>query len=73
MITYMKVLRIFAFMLFIFTPSIAVMLFAAFVLKDTWYFQMLGLPALIVNGLVTFVKPVRGMIGRKLNGIAKGT
>ena len=72
MIRYMKVLRIFAFMLFIFTPSIAVMLFAAFVLKDTWYFQMLGLPALIVNGLATFVKPVRGMIGRKLNGIAKG-
>ena len=68
----MKVFRIFAFMLFIFTPSIAVMLFAAFVLKDAWYFQMLGLPALIVNGLATFVKPVRGMIGRKLNGIAKG-
>ena len=68
----MKVLRIFAFMLFIFTPSIAVMLFAAFVLKDTWYFQMLGLPALIVNGLATFVKPLRGMIGRKLNGIATG-
>ena len=68
----MKVFRIFAFMLFIFTPSIAVMLFAAFVLKDTWYFQMLGLPALIINGLATFVKPVRGMIGRKLNGIANG-
>ncbi len=68
----MKVLRIFAFMLFIFTPSIAVMLFAAFVLKDTWYFQMLGLPALFINGVATFVKPIRGMIGRKLNGIAKG-
>ena len=68
----MKVLRIFAFMLFIFTPSIAVMLFAAFVLKDTWYFQMLGLPALIVNGLATFVKPLRTVIGRKLNGIATG-
>jgi hypothetical protein len=68
----MKVFRIFAFMLFIFTPSIAVLMFAAFVLKDTWYFQILGLPALLINGLATFVKPVRGMIGRKLDGIATG-
>jgi hypothetical protein len=68
----MKVFRIFAFMLFIFTPSFAVLMYAAFVLKDTWYFQMLGLPALIINGLALFVKPVRGMIVRKLAGIAKG-
>jgi hypothetical protein len=68
----MKVFRIFAFMLFIFTPSFAVLMYAAFVLKDTWYFQMLGLPALIINGLALFVKPVRGMIIRKLEGIAKG-
>jgi hypothetical protein len=68
----MKVFRIFAFMLFIFTPSFAVLMYAAFVLKDTWYFQMLGLPALIINGLALFVKPVRGMIVRKLESIAKG-
>jgi hypothetical protein len=68
----MKVFRIFAFMLFIFTPSFAVLMYAAFVLKDTWYFQMLGLPALIINGLALFVKPVRGMIVRKLEIIAKG-
>jgi hypothetical protein len=68
----MKVFRIFAFMLFIFTPSFAVLMYAAFVLKDTWYFQMLGLPALIINGLALFVKPVRGMIIRKLESIAKG-
>jgi hypothetical protein len=68
----MKVFRIFAFMLFIFTPSFAVLMYAAFVLKDSWYFQMLGLPALIINGLALFVKPVRGMIIRKLEGIAKG-
>lgn len=67
----MKVLRIFAFMLFLFTPSIAVLMFAAFVLKDTWYFQMLGLPALLVNGLAVLTKPARAMINRKLAGIAK--
>jgi hypothetical protein len=68
----MKVFRIFAFMLFIFTPSFAVLMYAAFVLKDSWYFQMLGLPALIINGLALFVKPVRGMVIRKLAGIATG-
>ncbi len=67
----MKVFRIFAFMLFLFTPSIAVLMFAAFVLKDTWYFQMLGLPALLVNGLAVLTKPARAMISRKLAGIAK--
>jgi hypothetical protein len=72
MIFTMKVLRIFAYLLFIFTPSIAVLMFAAFVLKDTWYFQMLGLPALFINGLATFVKPVRTGIKNKLESIAKG-
>ena len=66
----LAVFRIFALMLFIFTPAFSVMLFAAFVLKSDWWFQALGLPALIVNGIVVYAKPVRAIIGRNLKSIA---
>jgi hypothetical protein len=66
------VLRIFAFMLFVFTPSIAVMMFAAFVLKDTTYFQLLSLPALLINGLVVLAKPIKEKISIKIKSIASG-
>jgi hypothetical protein len=65
------VLRIFAFMLFVFLPAIGVTMFAAFILKSTWYFQWLGLPALFLNAVIVFAPPVRGMVGRQLGAIAK--
>lgn len=64
------VLRIFAFMLFMFLPSIAVMLFAGFVLQSNWWFQLLSLPTLLVNGIVAYAKPSRRKIGEKLRSIA---
>ncbi len=66
----LAILRIFAFMMFIFIPAIAVLLFAAFVLKSSWWFQVLGLPALVFNGLFVVLKPIRRMIGQKVRSIA---
>jgi hypothetical protein len=63
-------LRIFGFLMFIFIPAIAVLLFAAFVLKSSWWFQVLGLPALVFNGLFVCLKPIRRMIGQKVMSIA---
>jgi hypothetical protein len=68
---FIIVLRIFAFMLFVFLPAIGVTMFAAFVLKSTWHFQWLGLPALFVNALLVFVQPGRRLIARQLGAIAK--
>jgi hypothetical protein len=64
------VLRIFAFMLFLFIPSIALMMFAAFILKSTTWFQLLGLPALLINGVIVIARPSREKIGQKLRAIA---
>jgi hypothetical protein len=64
------VLRIFAVALLIFTPSFAVMLFAAFVLKSGLWFQVLGFPALLINGLIVYRKPARTIIGQRIRSIA---
>jgi hypothetical protein len=66
------VVEVFAFILFLFLPSIAVMLFAGFILKSSAWFIGLGLPVLLVNGLATFLKPMRGLIGSRLDTIARG-
>lgn len=60
------VLRVFAFVLFLFLPSILVMLFAGFVLGSTYWFKVLGLPTLVLNGLILFVQPIKSLIGLQL-------
>jgi hypothetical protein len=65
------VLRVFALILFLFLPSIAVMLFMAFVVRDTGYFIGFGLITLIGNGLVLFVPIIKNAIGAHLNAIAR--
>ena len=67
---FVTVIRAFAFVLFLFVPSIAVMLFAGFVLKSAWWFVALGLPVLLVNGAVCLIQPVRGFIGLRLKQMA---
>ncbi|MFM9977776.1 MAG: hypothetical protein ACKVOP_06990 [Sphingomonadaceae bacterium] len=64
------VLRVFAFILFLFVPSIAVMLFLGFVVRDTNYFVGFGLTTLLGNGVLLFLPPFRAMIGDHLQAIA---
>ena len=56
------VFRVFAFILFLFLPSIAVLSFAGFVLNSTYWFKRLGLPVLFANGAILFVQPVRSFV-----------
>jgi hypothetical protein len=70
---YMKILtvvRVFAFVLFLFLPSISAMLFAGFVLKSAYWFKLLGVPILIANGIVLFVQPVKSLIALQFAKIA---
>ena len=62
----LTVLRVFAFVLFLFVPAISVMLFAGFVLNSTYWFRWAGLPVLLANGAILFVQPVRSFIGLQL-------
>jgi hypothetical protein len=65
----MKILtavRVFAFVLFLFLPSLAVMLFAGFVLHSSYWFTALGLPILLVNGIALFVQPIKSLIALQL-------
>ncbi len=67
----LTVVRVFAFVLFLFLPSIAVMLFAGFILKTSFWFTVLGLPVLVVNGVVLFIQPVKSLIGLHLMKISR--
>jgi hypothetical protein len=62
----LTVVRVFAFILFLFIPSIAVLSFAGFVLNSTYWFKWLGLPVLFANGAILFVQPIRSLIGLQL-------
>jgi hypothetical protein len=66
------VLRVFAFVLFLFVPAISAMLFAGFVLNSTYWFKWLGLSALLVNGLILFVQPIKSLIGLQLMKMGRG-
>jgi hypothetical protein len=68
---FLSVIRIFAFVLFIFLPAIGTLLFAAFILKSSWWFQTLGLSALLLNGLAVYLKPLRPMIANQIRLIAQ--
>jgi len=63
---FYTVLRVFAFILFLFLPSIVVLSFAGFVLNSTYWFKWLGLPVLFANGAILFVQPVRSLISLQL-------
>ncbi len=65
------VLRVFAFILFLFVPAISVMLFAGFVLHSTYWFTWLGLPTVLANGAILFVQPIRSLIGLQLTKMGK--
>lgn len=63
--------RVFAFILFLFIPTIAYLMFAGFVLNSTYWFKTLGLPLLIANGIILFVQPVKSLIGLQLQKMGR--
>lgn len=65
------VLQVFAFVLFLFIPSIAVMLYAGFILRSSFWFTALGLPVLVVNGIALFVQPLRSLIALRLTAMGR--
>jgi hypothetical protein len=67
----LAVARVFAFMMFLFVPSIAVLLFAGFILKSTAWFVGLGLPVLLANGIFLLFRPVRKQVSLRLNAMAR--
>jgi hypothetical protein len=68
----LTVVRVFAFILFLFIPSIAVLSFAGFVLHSTYWFKVLGLPTLLVNGLILFVQPFKSLVALQLIKMGRG-
>jgi hypothetical protein len=68
---FLIVLRVFAFILFLFLPSIVVLLFLGFVVRDTNYFAGIGLVTLLGNGILLFLPPFRAMIGDYLQAMAR--
>lgn len=68
----LTVLRVFAFVLFLFIPAISVMLFAGFVLNSTYWFKWAGLPVLLANGAILFVQPVRSFVSLELIKMGRG-
>lgn len=62
--------KVFAYLMFLFLPSIAVLLVVAFFVPGTVYFVGLGTTALVVNGLYFIRREKRATIGRKLQAIA---
>lgn len=59
---FLLVIRVFAFIAFLFLPSIAVLLFMGFVVRDTLYFGGFGLVTLVANGIFVLLPPVRALI-----------
>lgn len=63
--------RVFAFLMFLFLPAIAVLLATAYLTDGSYWFVLLGLPALVANGLFLMVKPNRARIGAQLQAMAR--
>ena len=69
---FLTVLRIFAYIMFLFIPSIAVLLFFSFVVRDADYFKWLGLGSLLANGIFVLLPPVKARIGKHVHKIGGG-
>jgi len=64
--------KVFAFVNLLFVPSIAVMIFVAILVGETWWFAFIGVPALFGNLIFLLIKPVRELVWLKL-GMISGT
>lgn len=64
-------LRVFAYLLFLFLPAIGVLLATAFLTKGAYWFVVLGLPALLLNGGYLIARPNRARIGARLEAMGR--
>lgn len=62
--------RIFAFLTLLFVPAFAVLILAAFVSGQAFWFVIFGLPALLLNACILLAKPQRDHIWRWANSVA---
>jgi hypothetical protein len=62
-------LRVFALFAFAFSPSMLFLVFIAYLTGSTWWFVFLGLPTLIVNGLIILLRPGRTLFESQLRTI----
>ena len=62
--------QVFSFVNLLFVPSIAVLLFVAYAVGQTWWFAFIGLIALTTNLVFLLVKPVRKLVWQRLDAIA---
>ena len=69
MTQFLIVLRVFALFAFAFAPSMAFLVFIAILTQSTWWFAFLGLPALLVNGLLVLFQPGRGLMREQIRSI----
>ena len=69
MSAFLIVLRVYAFILFIFLPSIAVMVLAAYFTEGSFWFIALGIPTLLANGLWAISKRGKALISRRIAAI----
>ncbi len=66
---FLIVLRVFALFAFAFLPSMAFLIFIAFLTQSSWWFAFLGLPALVINGLLVLLQPGRGLFEAGIRAI----
>jgi uncharacterized membrane protein YecN with MAPEG domain len=62
--------KVFAFVNLLFVPSIALIVFVAFLGAETWWFAFIGVPALFGNLIFLLIKPVRELVWMKLGMIS---
>ncbi len=62
--------RVFALLTLLFVPAFTVLLLVAFVSGQTWWFAVIGLPALLANAIIVLAKPQRDRVWRWVNAIA---
>ncbi len=68
--TLLIAMRVFALLTLLFVPAIAVLVLVALVSGQTWWFALVGLPALFTNAVIVFAKPQRDRVWRRFNVIA---
>lgn len=62
--------KVLAFVNFLFVPSIAVIVFVAFLANSTWWFAFIGVPVLFGNLILLLIGPVRRFVWERLDMIA---
>lgn len=59
--------KVLAFVNFLFVPSIALIIFVAYLAGDTWWFAFIGIPALFGNLIFLLINPMRSFVWERLD------